>query len=136
MTSKWMRSAPAVSTASTSSPSRAKSAERIDGAIQCSRSDSRAVVIPFALRAPSYAVGRSAGCHSTVQRPAEHERDRARERESEQGVAITAELRRARSDDAADDRRAEKLPDAHAEREQPLPGAAALGPRFLQRHVA
>src|SRR5665213_638339 len=34
MTSKWMRSAPACRTASTSSPSRAKSAERMDGAIQ------------------------------------------------------------------------------------------------------
>src|ERR1700733_6390687 len=34
MTSKWMRSAPACSTASTSSPRRAKSADRMEGAIQ------------------------------------------------------------------------------------------------------
>src|SRR5579862_9360716 len=34
MTSKWIRSAPAASTASTSSPRRAKSADRIEGAIQ------------------------------------------------------------------------------------------------------
>src|ERR1700688_2832022 len=35
MTSKWTRSAPASMTASTSAPRRAKSAERIEGAIQC-----------------------------------------------------------------------------------------------------
>src|SRR5580692_7207251 len=34
MTSKWMRSAPACMTASTSSPRRAKSADRMEGAIQ------------------------------------------------------------------------------------------------------
>src|SRR5689334_20269053 len=34
MTSKWMTSAPPASTACTSSPSRAKSADRIEGAIQ------------------------------------------------------------------------------------------------------
>src|SRR5579885_1612533 len=34
MTSKWMMSAPAASTASTSSPRRAKSADRMEGAIQ------------------------------------------------------------------------------------------------------
>src|SRR5207244_10902827 len=33
ITSKWMRSAPALTTASTSAPSRAKSADRIEGAI-------------------------------------------------------------------------------------------------------
>src|SRR6185295_16489309 len=134
MTSKWIRSAPAASTASTSSPSRAKSAERIDGAIQCSLFGSRAVVIRMRSSAPSY-VGRAAGCHSTVQRPAQHERDRTSERESEQRMAIAAELGRARPDDAADDRGAEKLADANAEREQPLTGSAPLGPRLLQRDV-
>src|SRR6478672_11674275 len=117
-----MRSAPAASTASTSSPSRAKSAERIEGAIQCSRLRSR-VVIRIALCAPSYAVGRAAGCHSTVQRPAQHERHCTSEREREQSVAISGELCRARPYDAPDDRGAEKLTDAHTEREQPLAGA-------------
>src|SRR5687767_3623894 len=43
MTSKWIRSAPATTTASTSAPRRAKSAESIDGAIQgCSRGGSDA----------------------------------------------------------------------------------------------
>src|ERR1700719_5079572 len=37
MTSKWTTSAPAAMTASTSAPRRAKSAERIEGAIQCMR---------------------------------------------------------------------------------------------------
>src|SRR5262249_34360258 len=110
ITSKWMRSAPAASTASTSSPSRAKSADRIDGAIHCSRLGSRGVVI----RSASNAVGRAVGCHSTVQRPTQHERDRAGEREREQRVAIAGKLRRTGAYDAANDRRAEKLADAHA----------------------
>src|SRR5262245_55126561 len=116
MTSKWTRFAPAATTASTSSPSRAKSAERIDGAIQQSRINFRA---------------RSAR-HSTRQRHAEHQCKRAGRGYRQQRVAIARQSMARRTDDAADHGRADELAHADAEGQETLPGAATLVARFVQ----
>src|SRR5688572_20471600 len=119
MTSKWMRSAPAATTASTSSPSRAKSADRIDGAIQQSRIDLRS---RFA-------------AHSTPQRHAEHQSQRTGCGYGQQAVAITLQRLARRADHDADDGGANELPHADGERQDSLAGAAALLAGLLQCDV-
>src|SRR6185503_11153597 len=120
MTSKWMRSAPAATTASTSSPSRAKSADRIDGAIQQSRIGLRSRLAR----------------HSTPQRRAQHQCQRAGDGDGQQRVSVPLQRMARRADDAADDGGADELSHTDAKRQEPLPGAATLLAGFVQRDVA
>src|SRR5690606_25121054 len=136
MTSKWTRSAPAATTASTSAPRRAKSAERIDGAIQWS-----AIVHPHAPNAAtiiSRARARLTRVHRSLraQRRRQCERERACGREHAERLAIAGELACLRAGEQSDEPGARDLPQAEHDREQALPRPAALLAGLAQHDVA
>src|SRR5690606_7963662 len=140
--SKWIRSAPAASTASTSSPRRAKSADRIDGAIS---GLSVASTFMVELCGGFWAVGRLfhdrlTGARTRSASPSrallrlvlhrqlaprgprvEHERQRQRRgedgRERPQRGRIARAVRACGLGQPADRRRAEELTRAEAERQ-------------------
>src|SRR5690606_1927855 len=138
--SKWIRSAPAASTASTSSPRRAKSAERIEGAISGLSIASTFIVSSLVAasagqpiisrsfrrrRAPAPGVGLRAPLRLVLHRGlgrrrsrVEHERERQRRdehgRERPQRRRIASALRTGGLGEPADRRRTQELTGAEA----------------------
>src|SRR5690606_38852019 len=146
------RSAPASRTASTSSPRRAKSADRIDGAISGSSDASTFIVcsrvrLGPGLRGNRAIISRSPfrlilhghiarGLRPRLERECQRKRGDQHGRERPQRRRVAGPRGACRLRYTADRRSAEKLPGAKAERQQALPRAPPRLARLLQHHVA